>query len=217
MKSYEIQELITEDIDRIYLINLKENYIEYKNQKEEIKIDHYKLIKQLPWQDFIKIDKHLIINLNHVSRCIGNQLCVNEVFYTIESKYRLLTQQFNYIGGIKRLNIPHFTKHLFIHQGNEYLVHKYTDIPYIKASGSYSEIIIRNNKSYILSMNISTLSNNLCKTHFLRINRSIIINISQIKSYNHTFIWLKGINEPVSISRIKKDEILRLLNLKFSY
>ena len=84
---------------------------------------------------------------------------------------------------------------------------KIGSITAITAAGDYTIIRTCDNREYIDSKTMSEWENRLPENHFLRINRSTIINFDAIekteqKSLNLVLISVRGITKPFRISRL---------------
>jgi DNA-binding LytR/AlgR family response regulator len=83
------------------------------------------------------------------------------------------------------------------------------DILYIEAERNYCRIFSKE-KEYLLVMTLKDIDIKLPTSHFLRIHRSYIVNVSQVEevAIDHLVIG----NKALSISKTYKDELLRRLN-----
>ena len=84
---------------------------------------------------------------------------------------------------------------------------KISSVITINAAGDYTVIRTCDDKEYIDAKTMSEWENRLPENHFLRINRSTIINFDAIekteqKSINLVLITVRGITEPFRISRL---------------
>ncbi len=97
---------------------------------------------------------------------------------------------------------------IFVRHLNSMIKVDITDILYIEAERNYCRIFT-NNKEYLLVITLKEMDNKLPAKHFLRIHRSYIINISQIKEIatSHIVIGKKAI--PI-IKPVKKELLKRL-------
>lgn len=97
---------------------------------------------------------------------------------------------------------------IFVRHLNSMVKVSITDILYIEAERNYCRIFT-NKKEYLLVITLKEMDNKLPEKHFLRIHRSFIINISQIKEIatSHIVIGKKAI--PISKS-VKKELLKRL-------
>lgn len=94
----------------------------------------------------------------------------------------------------------------------QYLVNK-TDIIYAKGDGSYSTTHLCNGKRICCSLNLSELTRILNNTtDFVRTHNSFVVNIQQMKSFNHSqgIIIMKN-NCQVPVSRRRKPEVMKCL------
>lgn len=97
---------------------------------------------------------------------------------------------------------------IFVRHFNSMVKVNIIDILYIEAERNYCRIF-SNNKEYLLVITLKEMDQKLPARHFLRIHRSYIINISQIKEIatSHIVIGKKAI--PISKS-LKKELLKRL-------
>lgn len=97
---------------------------------------------------------------------------------------------------------------IFVRHLNSMVKVSITDILYIEAERNYCRIF-SNNKEYLLVMTLKEMDKKLPARHFLRIHRSFIINISQIKEIatSHIVIGRKAI--PINKS-LKKELLKRI-------
>ncbi len=109
--------------------------------------------------------------------------------------------------GIRRIAVPG------IHDIRFY---EADDIVFLKADGSYTEIYFVNGKKEVISKPLKDFDSLLGLSGFSRIHHSHLINL------NHVIKYIKGEggsvvltgNHTLDISRRKKEEFLRLMNLK---
>jgi two-component system LytT family response regulator len=102
---------------------------------------------------------------------------------------------------IQRIAIPHKDEYIFI---------SIADITRLEAKGSYTEIFISGNKSYLVSRNIKEYEELLPATIFCRIHHAHLINLEYIKAYHKGrggyVEMLSGATIEVSVRR--KEEFL---------
>lgn len=103
----------------------------------------------------------------------------------------------------KKLN---YTDRLFIEYGNKTRFIKVNDITCIAADGDYSKLFLADGSYGLVSKTMKEWETRLPDNNFCRIHRSSIINIDYIqqidKYFNNSYkISLKGIAEPLVISR----------------
>lgn len=72
---------------------------------------------------------------------------------------------------------------LLVYSGGNYNLLPINRINYIKAERSYSKVVLVNDESYLHSKNLKAFETTLSGFRFIRINRSIIVNIDQIQEY----------------------------------
>ena len=99
-----------------------------------------------------------------------------------------------------------YSDRLLLSCGNFLNFVKVSTIATITAAGDYTLIRTGNGKEFINSKTMTEWENRLPENHFLRINRSTIINFDAIEtteqvSVNLVLITVKGIPQPLRISR----------------
>jgi two-component system LytT family response regulator len=66
---------------------------------------------------------------------------------------------------------------------NKIILVEPSDILYLKSDGSYTTIYMKNNKEFLVSKSIKFFEELLPDIHFLRIHKSYIVNINEIKEF----------------------------------
>jgi two-component system, LytTR family, response regulator len=79
-------------------------------------------------------------------------------------------------------------------------------IIFFTSVGNYTKLHVAESKNYMVLKTLKLLENELPLNHFIRIHRSKIINIEYIiriekYSVNYHKVYLKGVDEPIEISR----------------
>ena len=64
------------------------------------------------------------------------------------------------------------------------------DIRYVEGDGSYTRIYTKD-KSYVVTINISTLTPQLNSPYFLRVSKKYLINVLHIKKFSRESIWIE--------------------------
>ncbi len=100
-----------------------------------------------------------------------------------------------------------FTDRVLVNCGSLLNFIKISSIAIITASGDYSLVRTSDGKEFVDSKTMSEWEERLPENHFLRINRSTIINFDAIekteqKSVHLILINVRGINKPFRISRL---------------
>ena len=88
------------------------------------------------------------------------------------------------------------------------------DIIYCKADGSYTVIMLKNNKHVLVCKNLLDFENLLIVSGFCRVHHSYLINLRHVQKYikgEGGYVILTD-NHYVDISRRKKEEFLALLD-----
>lgn len=101
-----------------------------------------------------------------------------------------------------------------VHDGNQHLILEMKQIEYVESAGNYA-CIHYNNEVHIIRQTLKSLLKELDDTIFIRIHRSTLINIHQIKSIrphiNGEYVLTLGANKRVKVSRTYKDAIIPFL------
>jgi len=121
-------------------------------------------------------------------------------------------------------NIVHFVhsldeknelhKRMALHQNDKVHIVNINDICYLQAMAGYSEIVLISNHKYVSSKTLNEHESQLNKfNHFLRINKSMIININHVKNYTKgaDCIITIGNNSEVEVSRRKRSSVIQYL------
>ena len=97
---------------------------------------------------------------------------------------------------------------IFVRHLNSMVKVDIKDILYIEAERNYCRIHSKN-KEYLLVMTLKEMDQKLPPKHFLRIHRSFIVNISQIREIANTHLVIG--KKAVPISKTLKEELLKRL------
>lgn len=110
-----------------------------------------------------------------------------------------------------------FVKKIPFHQKDRVLIVDLDNISYIQASRNYCEVVTEDNQRIISTKPLSDYDILLQPySQFLRINKSVLINIHHILKYSkgmECVITMKHSKEDFEVSRRKKTEILRYLKV----
>ena len=100
----------------------------------------------------------------------------------------------------KKIIVPKVTvkNHIVIKDHRAYTKINYSDILFIEAHGSYSNIYI-DNKFFTVTKTIKSLTPSFPES-FIRVHRSFAINISHVKSYNNEEVVMNN-ETRIKISR----------------
>lgn len=91
-----------------------------------------------------------------------------------------------------------------------------SEIIYCKASGAYTEIILKNNKKLLLSRSLGETEDILPGEIFERIHHSLLANIGHINQFkkNSSTTILMDNGDELNVSKSKKDQLLFKLGVK---
>lgn len=115
----------------------------------------------------------------------------------------------NYSSIEKRTNDSPNTSIISLKQGDYYFVYKQREIIHIEASGSYSVITMLEQKLITVTFNLADIEPKLSKETFIRIHKSVIVNIDYITKFIGNTIYLNNKNFPVG-RKFKKALVTRL-------
>ncbi|HEY4337456.1 MAG TPA: LytTR family DNA-binding domain-containing protein [Puia sp.] len=89
-------------------------------------------------------------------------------------------------------------------------------IIYCKAAGAYTEIILDNEKSFLISRNLGRTQELMPVDNFERVHQSYLINTRQIKKFRkgESPVAVMTNDDIVKVSRVNKDRIAQLLGIK---
>lgn len=89
-------------------------------------------------------------------------------------------------------------------------------IIYCRAAGAYTEIILDNEKSFLISRNLGRTQELIPAEHFERVHQSYLINVRQIKKFRkgESPVAVMTNDDVVKVSRANKDRIAQLLGIK---
>ena len=88
---------------------------------------------------------------------------------------------------------------IFVRRGNRYYKLLISDILFIRAHGSYLEIITRDEK-FSLALNLSQFIRKNPIEGLVRVHRSYIVNIHSLDSFDHEFIYVDQHQIPIGNS-----------------
>lgn len=97
---------------------------------------------------------------------------------------------------------------VFLKAGNKFEKVNMVDIHYMQAEGSYTKFFTTG-KEYTLSGNLNNTSEKIGHPSFIRIHRSYVVNIDNIKSMDNDYVFIGEANLP--ISRSYKEEVSKVL------
>jgi DNA-binding LytR/AlgR family response regulator len=101
--------------------------------------------------------------------------------------------------------------YIFIRSERKYIRVNYNEIDFIEGLKDYV-IVHCGNEKHIVATNLKAVLGQLPQTIFVRINKSNLINISKIKSFDNDFVYIN--NGQLSIGDAFKKEFLNFLATK---
>jgi two-component system, LytTR family, response regulator len=93
---------------------------------------------------------------------------------------------------------------------------KVNDVLYLKASGNYTEIFMRDGQKYLVSRHLKEYDDLLTEQNFFRVHHSSLINLNYIKNYvrgDGGYVVMTD-NASLDVSRRKKDAFLEKIGYK---
>lgn len=89
-------------------------------------------------------------------------------------------------------------------------------IIYCKATGAYTEIVLDNEKSFLISKNLGRTQELLPADQFERVHQSYLVNLHHIKKFKkgESPMAVMANDDIVKVSRINKDRLSQLLGIK---
>ena len=106
-----------------------------------------------------------------------------------------------------------FPERIIVEKGTKYVTLSTDDITYIEAYGSYSKIFDAK-ENYLSNRGISQLEEKLDPKKFMRIHRSMIVNLSavrEVSKYGKSYILILSNNKKLKVSRSYADKIKELI------
>ncbi|MCE3278625.1 MAG: two component transcriptional regulator, LytTR family [Bacteroidetes bacterium] len=108
-----------------------------------------------------------------------------------------------------------FIKNISLHANDKVHIVDLSEICYILALRGYSEITTLSNQKFISAKTLSDYEELLAPMeNFLRVNKSVLLNINHIKDYSKgtvCFVNIKNCDDAIEVSRRKKTEIVQFL------
>ncbi|QHI34853.1 Transcriptional regulatory protein YehT [Kordia antarctica] len=111
------------------------------------------------------------------------------------------------------LSKPTFPDRIIVEKGTKYVTLATADISYIEAYGSYSKIYDAK-EGYLSNRGISQLEEKLNPEQFMRIHRSIIVNLPSIKEvskYGKSYILVLKNDQKLKVSRSYANKVKELI------
>jgi two-component system LytT family response regulator len=91
-----------------------------------------------------------------------------------------------------------------VYERNQIIYISLTDICYFRADGNYTQILLRNGKSYIRSVNLKCIEKEINSNYFFRCHRSYLINLLEVVDidYKKNMVIQKLCQVPISQRKI---------------
>lgn len=97
-------------------------------------------------------------------------------------------------------------RHTAIWHQNQYENIPLNDILWVEANGSYCHVHITRNRKFLLSFPLSQIQKALPKDTFIRVHRSFLVNINQIRSISGNCVVIE--NQYIKIGKEYRKEVL---------
>ncbi len=115
------------------------------------------------------------------------------------------------------LVIENTANKILVKNAHGYQIINFDDIIFCESKGSYTQIYLLNDEKVLSSHLLKEVENQLPANLFFRLNRSILVNVNFIKSYNcspHKSVVLQNKKE-IKISVRKNSKFVTFLRKKF--
>ena len=106
------------------------------------------------------------------------------------------------IGGNNDSNVENGS--IFLPVNYTYERVRKRDIVFVQADGSYSEVVMTNDRQYKISINLKKFNTQLNDIYFMRISRKHIVNTQFVSKVNGDNIFLEDEKYKISIYTLKK-------------
>lgn len=103
--------------------------------------------------------------------------------------------------------------YLFVKKKDYFVKINFSEITWVEAYGSYSNIHLENGHFITLSFNLSEITKKLNHPMFIRVHRSYLINIEHVNAFIGNMICIGETRLPIS-KQHRKDVLLRFNILK---
>ena len=105
----------------------------------------------------------------------------------------------------------HVRDGIFIRQDDYYRKCLYTDLLWVEASGSYSDIHLRDRSRIVVALRIGVMGRYLPASHFVWIHRSYVVSLFDIDTFVGNMLRIGDKWFP--IGRLYRPGVLALLNI----
>ena len=106
-------------------------------------------------------------------------------------------------------DIPEMNKSIFLKQGDKYEKVSIKDIQLIKADGSYSSVVTKD-QTYSITLNLQGLADKIKNPLFFRLHRSYIVNLKCITGFDNNHVFINDISIPYS--KNYREELMKFVN-----
>jgi two-component system LytT family response regulator len=132
----------------------------------------------------------------------------------VTKKGNMLEQMQQLLQNIKNPNTENYKLALPTAEGLTFI--KVNEVLYLKASGNYTEIFMRDGQKHLVSRHLKEYDDLLTDQNFFRVHHSSLINLSYIKNYvrgDGGYVVMSD-NASLDVSRRKKDAFLEKIGYK---
>lgn len=141
---------------------------------------------------------------------VPNEVTLNElILHEKQVNPGGILDEINCRVGCNKVTYGYNPSFLSLKQGDYYIVYNQQEILYIEASGSYSRITILNQKLITVTFGLADIESKLSDELFVRIHRSVIVNINCITKFIGNTVYLGKVTFPVG-RKFKKLLMMRL-------
>lgn len=169
-----------------YLLKLKPELIFLDIQMPEM--SGFELLKALnnkgfyPWVIFVTAFDYYAIEAikNAAFDYLLKPVCANELEQTLERFIHAYSQKNEKPDLMPLMEALDTNRKIRMNNSGGFILFNPDDILYIEADWNYSRIFTNTDKSELITQNLGAIENLLPKNSFIRINRSVIINIKYL-------------------------------------
>ena len=106
-------------------------------------------------------------------------------------------------------NNPEMDKSIFLKKGDKYEKILIQDIQVIKADGSYSSVVTKN-QTYSITLNLQSLADKIKNPLFFRLHRSYIVNLKSITGFDNNYVFINDTTIPYS--KNYREDLMKYIN-----
>jgi two-component system, LytTR family, response regulator len=191
------------------------------------------MIVKVPDVIFLDIDMPLMNGFDFV-RALKQPVLPKIIFVTAYSEFAVRAFKVNALDYLLKPIIPaelqaavdKVIKNNFIEAGSTgkialpvndgYHLIDPAHIVYCKAAGAYTEIVLDNEKSFLISKNLGRTQELMPQDYFERVHQSYLVNVNHIKKFRkgESPVAVMANDDVIKVSRMNKDRLAQLLGIK---